>query len=222
MALRKTAAPVLAGLLSALALALLPAAAGAQDRDSHWGVSFGFTPRWSASQSTMPVGVLWDNVDELDLSGSTLRAGIIRGSELGGDWGISFVRRRFRDGSVVDFTSAGDARYVTDGVSLTGVEIHRFSPFITVAGAVQIGMEYGGGVGTLAGDAIATNRPGIGVRDVTDALREHGIPIVPLARAELAAAVIAAPGVKVRIKGGFNFPGLQTFSVTINYLFGSR
>ena len=222
MSLRKTAGPALAGLISMLALAGLPGEAGAQGRDSHWGVSFGFTPRWSASQSTMPVGVLWDDVDEIDLSGSALRVGIIRGSEAGGDWGVSFVRRRFRDESVVDFTSAGDARYVTDGVSLTGVEIHRFSPFVTVAGAVQIGMEYGGGIGTLAGDAIATNRPDIGVRDVTDALREHGIPIVPLARAELAAAIIAAPGLKVRIKGGLNFPGLQTFSVTINYLFGSR
>lgn len=222
MSLRETTGPALAGLLSVLALALLPADAGAQDRDSHWGFTFGFTPRWSASQSTLPVGVLWDDVDELDLSGSSLRAGIIRGSEEGGDWGISFVRRRFRDGSVVDFTSAGDARYVTEGVSLTGVEIHRFSPFVTVGGTVQVGLEYGGGVGTLAGNVVATNRPGSGVRDVTDALREHGIPIVPLARAELAAAVIAAPGVKVRIKGGFNFPGLQTFSVTINYLFGSR
>ena len=222
MSLRKNIRPALAGLLSALALAMVPGEAGAQDRDSHWGVSFGFTPRWSASQSTMPVGVLWDNVDELDLSGSALRAGIIRGSELGGDWGISFVRRRFRDESVIDFTSAGDARYVTDGVSLTGVEIHRFSPFVTVGGTVQVGLEYGGGVGTLAGDVIATNRADIGVVDVADALREHGIPIVPLARAELAAAVIAAPGLKVRIKGGFNFPGLQTFSVTINYLFGSR
>ena len=222
MPLRRTTGPALAALTAALALLILPAEAGAQDRDSHWGVSFGFTPRWSATDSTMPVGVLWDDVDEIDLSGSELRVGIIRGSELGGDWGISFVRRRFRDQSVIDLTSAGDARNVTDGVGLTGVEIHRFSPFITVAGAVQIGMEYGGGVGTLSGDVIATNRPDIGVRDVTDALREHGIPIVPLARAELAAAIIAAPGLKVRIKGGLNFPGLQTFSVTLNYLFGSR
>ncbi len=222
MPYRKATGPALAGLLSALALVILPGDAGAQGRDSHWGVSFGLTPRWTATGSSMPVGILWDNVDEIDLSGSELRVGIIRGSELGGDWGISFVRRTFRDGSVLDFTSAGDARYVTDGVSLTGVEIHRFSPFVTVAGRVQVGMEYGGGVGTLAGAGIATNRPDIGTRDVTDALRAHGIPIVPLARAELAAAIVAAPGVKVRIKGGLNFPGLQTFSVTVNYLFGSR
>ena len=89
--------------------------------------------------------------------------GIIRGSELGADWGISFVQRTFRDESVIDFTSAGDARYVTDGVSLTGVEIHRFSPFVTVAGRVQLGLEYGGGVGTLAGEAVATSRPDIGL-----------------------------------------------------------
>lgn len=219
---QRTTVPVLAALAAALALVILPGDATAQDGDSHWGVSFGFTPRWSATDSTMPVGVLWDDVDEIDLSGSELRVGIIRGSELGGDWGVSFVRRRFRDQSVIDFTSAGDARYVTDGVGLTGVEIHKFSPFVTVAGAVQIGMEYGGGVGTFAGNAVAANRPDIGVVNVTDALREHGIPIVPLARAELAAAIIAAPGLKVRIKGGLNFPGLQTFSVTLNYLFGSR
>ena len=222
MSLRKAAAPVLGALTTALALFVPAGEAGAQDRDSHWGVSFGFTPRWTASESSTPVGVLWDDVDELDLSGSALRVGIIRGSELGGDWGVSFVRRRLRDHSVIDFTSAGDARYVTDGVALSGVEVHKFSPFVTVAGTVQVGLEYGGGVGMLAGDAVATNRPDIGTRDVTDALRAHGIPIVPLARAELAAAVIAAPGLKVRIKGGLNFPGLQTFSVTINYLFGSR
>ena len=221
MSLRK-AAPALGALTAALALFVAAGEAGAQDRDSHWGVSFGFTPRWTASESSMPVGLLWDDVDELDLSGSALRVGIIRGSEAGGDWGISFVRRRLRDDSVIDFTSAGDARYVTDGVALSGVEVHKFSPFVTVAGTVQVGLEYGGGVSLLTGDAAATNRPDIGIRDVTDALRAHGIPVVPLARAELAAAVTAAPGLKVRIKGGLNFPGLQTFSVTFNYLFGSR
>ena len=221
MPFRKTTGPTLAVLAAALALTILPGEAGAQGGDSHWGVSVGFTPRWTVTESSVPVGILWDNVDEIELSGSGVRVGVIRGSERGGDWGISFVRRRFKDGSVLDFTSAGDARYVTDGVALNGVEIHKFSPFVTV-GSVQIGLEYGGGVGTLSGDAVATNRPSIGTRDVTDALREHGIPIVPLARAEIAAAIIAAPGLKVRIKGGLNFPGLQAFSVTVNYLFGTR
>ncbi len=219
--IRKPAAALLAA-LTAAALVTLSGEASAQDHDSHWGVSFGVTPRWSATDSYTPVGILWDDVDELDLSGSELRVGIIRGSEPGGDWGISFVRRTFRDGSVIDFTSAGDARYVSDGVALTGVEVHKFSPFVTVAGTVQVGLEYGGGIGTLAGEGIATNRPDIGIRNVNDVLREHGIPVVPLARAELAAAVVAAPGLKVRIKGGLNFPGLQTFSVTLNYLFGAR
>ncbi len=45
---------------------------------------------------------------------------------------------------------------------------------------------------------------------------------VPLGRIELAAAAILAPGLKVRVSGGFNFPATQVFSITVNYLFGAQ
>lgn len=43
---------------------------------------------------------------------------------------------------------------------------------------------------------------------------------LPIGRVELAVAVIVAPGVKVRVAGGFNYPGVNTVSVTGIYLFG--
>jgi len=42
----------------------------------------------------------------------------------------------------------------------------------------------------------------------------------PLARAELAAAVATAPGLKLRFSGGFDWPGSTRLSVTAMYFFG--
>ena len=36
-----------------------------------------------------------------------------------------------------------------------------------------------------------------------------------------AAAFILAPGLKLRVTGGFNYPNTQIFSFTLNYLIGS-
>jgi hypothetical protein len=45
---------------------------------------------------------------------------------------------------------------------------------------------------------------------------------VPLGKLEFAVAGILAPGLKVRVGYGFDFPGYPIFSVSGVYLFGSQ
>ena len=203
-----------------LGLAAVPSDAGAQDRRSHWGVTVGFSPRWvTPGLLDTTLERLWDE-SGIHFSGSEFRAGVVRGSELGGDAGVSFVRRPFDDGS--GFVREHGVQYGTRGVVLTGVEAHKFTPFGTIRDRVQIGLDYGAGVGVFDGVVDAT--VGVCTREVSvgDALDPWGIGIVPIGRLELAVAVIAAPGLKVRAKGGVNFPGVQRFSVSASYLFGAR
>lgn len=206
----------------ALGLTAVPGDASAQDRRSHWGVTVGFSPRWAtADVLDTTLEKLW-NGSSFDFSGSEFRAGFVRGSELGGDAGVSFVRRPFNDGS--GFVEHDGVRYATRGVILTGVEAHKFTPFGTIRDRVQIGLDYGAGVGLLFDGAVDATAADGAVLDVSvrDALDLRGIGVAPIGRVELAVAVIAVPGLKVRAKGGINFPGVQTFSISVNYLFGAR
>ena len=43
--------------------------------------------------------------------------------------------------------------------------------------------------------------------------------LLPLGRLELAVAAIPVWGMKVKVKGGLNFPGTQVFSLSVHYLF---
>ena len=215
----------------ALALAVLPQDAGAQDRRTHWGVSAGFAPRWTAS-------AVWVErlyaADTIDWAGSDLRFGVVRGSDLGGDWGVTFVKRSLEDGGVYDDTGASDGsgRYVTNGVTAAGVEVHRFAPFGgAIADRVQIGLEFGAGVARLGGLADRVDAETGAVIDSAPAgtaLALRGIDklgidgLVPLGRLELAVAAIPVWGLKVKVKGGLNFPGTQVFSVSAHYLFGAN
>ena len=229
----------LSTMMCALVLASLPYEAGAQDRRTHWGVSAGFAPRWTTSSTW--VERLY-RADAMDWGGSDLRVGVVRGSDLGGDWGIAFVRRSIEDGGFHDDTSAagggsveGDGRrpgrYVTSGVSAQGVEVHRFAPFGgAVADRVQIGLEFGAGVAVLdgladrvdpaSGEVIESVPAGtaLALRGV-DKLGIDGL--LPLGRLELAVAAIPVWGMKVKVKGGLNFPGTQVFSLSAHYLFGA-
>ena len=215
----------------ALALAVLPQAAGAQDRRTHWGVAAGLAPRWTASAAW--VERLYA-ADTIDWAGSDLRVGVVRGSDLGGDWGVAFIKRSLEDGGVYDDlgASGGSVRYVTNGVTATGVEVHRFAPFGGAIGdRVQIGLELGAGVARLDGLADRVDADTGGVLDsapARTALALRGIDklgidgLVPLGRLELAVAAIPVWGLKVKVKGGLNFPGTQRFSLSAHYLFGAN
>ena len=187
-------------------LAGLHQGAAAQDRRSHWGVSAGLAPQWTASSTW--VERLYD-AGTIDLSGSDLRVGVVRGSDLGGDWGIAFVNRSLDDGGVYDDAAAADptngdgrrpGRYVTNGVTARGVEVHRFAPFGgAIADRVQIGLEFGAGVAVLDGFADLVDAESGGVIEsvpVRTALALRGIDklgvdgLLPLGRLELAVAAI--------------------------------
>ena len=137
-------------------------AAEAQDYKSHWGVSGSMVPRWSFPRA------LADTIDiETNMQGTEFRAGIVRGSDAGGDWGVSFVKKLVDDDSIVQHRQtacvqmAGVRRSaraapidVTQQARMTGVEAYLFMPFADIK-RVQIGRHVRAGRGQ-AGRARAT------------------------------------------------------------------
>jgi hypothetical protein len=196
--------------LALLWLFIVPQLALAQD--SYWGLSASFTPSWKANDRFK---VLFQ-ADELDLSGSEFRVGVVRGRTLGGDWGLSLVRKSLKDGGVVD---GENGRYVLGSdVTLLGGTIDKFAVFGTIKDRVQIGMLLGIGAAQIKGAAVLE---GTGPVAAKEALGFAGrdIKFSPLARLELAVAVIVVEGFKIRASGGLSYPGLSTFSIGGVYLF---
>lgn len=204
---------------------------------SAWGFSGSIVPKW---KTPAELNVLFPDYDTADLSGSELRVGVVRGRALSGDWGISYVRKRFADDSRLA-TVPGTACFggscfeqrtiaALQNVHVNGLEIHKFIPFVTIKRRAQIGMVFAGGVGRFRGSAFV-DAQSVGFVDGRPVLRrttdtvaieqlfilENGI--VPLARLELAAAAILSNSLKLRVSGGINMPGTQTVSVQGIYLF---
>lgn len=224
-------------------LGFVPAPASAQSRESHWGVSASVVPRWSFPE---PLAKIWDM--ETDMRGTELRVGIVRGSDLGGDVGISFVKKRvddrslvfLREGACVDVRGQSvcprGAYHVTQDAGMTGVEGHLFMPFATVRNRVQFGMTFAGGIarfdGTtdrflehlvVTGDGAVIATESLGSGPFKEALQD--IPqdwkVTPIGRVELGVGFIVAPGVKLRATTGLNFPGFHYVGLYAQYLFGS-
>src|SRR5438128_1641796 len=79
--------------LGGLCLCLLPAAAYAQaGKEGHWGVSFSATPQWTLAA---PLKKALSENGETNIKGNEVTVGVVHGSTLGGDWGVSFVRKPF-------------------------------------------------------------------------------------------------------------------------------
>lgn len=148
--------------------------ANAQDAPSSWGVIGSAVPKWKIpSELEVLAGLHFSeddaDIDKLDLRGGEFRIGIARGRTLSGDWGVSFVRRTYVDHDVLDATGRGCQGGSTPNgplileceqnlvdlhrrnVRLSGVEVHKFIPFATIARRVQIGLNLGGGFGTVDG-----------------------------------------------------------------------
>lgn len=221
-------------------------------QDSHWGVTASFVPKWKPVPELYDL--IWDVENLQPESRREFRIGLVRGSDRGGDWSVTFVRNSFRTSQVYEqsfgsfgFTDqtgklqvvdvAGSIRTFPGTVEHVGVKFEKFTPFVTIRDRVQVGLTYGGGIGSLRGTVVERRyetqvstpppffRPVVGARTettVSTEVKELYTPgFVPIGSVEAAVAIIPAPGFKVRLTGGFNYPNTQVFSVTFNYLIGS-
>jgi hypothetical protein len=66
-----------------------------------------------------------------------------------------------------------------------------------------------------------TTQTGKVLRPFTDTLN-YASNCVPIGKVEIAASGTVAPRIKVRISGGFNFPGTHSISVTGLFAFGDN
>lgn len=227
-------------LLATLCLLLIPTVALAQN-ETHWGVAAAFTPQWKVPEQ---LENLFDGV--VDLKGTDFAIGIVRGRHRGGDWGLSFIHKKVKDGSRVEkfedacnFTNGcfpEGSSFVTDGVTVNGVELHKYVPFVTIKERVQIGMNFAGGVGSFSGDLqerqlepelIPGNRfpgPGRQVETLTisPASELLGTSMLPLVKIQIAVGFIVSPSFKIRAQGGLDVPGYELFSVMGVVFFGAR
>lgn len=226
------------------AVFLVMSGAASAQQQSSWGLSGVLAPSWKVPADNEIFKLLFE-ADELNVGGSEFRIGFVRGRMLGGDWGVSYVRRKIDDGSTIA-TSYGDEPEVgfhigefttTRDVVIDGVEVHKFTPFATIKRRVQIGLLFGGGVGTAKGTLdtriVDANFQFVGGRQMISPVESlevreakelilPGNGIVPLGRLELAVAGLVTPGLKVRASGGLSFPGMHSFSISAVYLFGAQ
>ena len=181
-----------------------------------WGVQVSVSP-WRAGEKFR--GLM--DARDLDISGRSVRIGITRGRMRGSEWGVTFVRRTINEGSrLVDYL---DRSYnFGDSVRLTGIMGEQFGSFGTIANRVQIGALIGGGLAKVEG--LVFPPAGGAPRDAREVLTlfAHETSLQLLARAEIGAAVLVAPGVKVRVSGGFDWPGTTVLTITGLYFFGGQ
>jgi hypothetical protein len=215
----------------------------AKERSS-WGVQADFTPR--SELSTLMERFI---EKDTDIKTQDFRIGIVRGSATGGDWGVSYYQTALDKASYIDDTgpyrfcmgancgevTAGD-RYVLNNVTLKGVEVHKYMPFVTINDRVQIGMNIAGGASWVHGTAEkhrfqqqVTIRPtsfDIKVNEfVSDVPAREvfkdqvGLDILPNGRLEGVLGVIVGDHMKVKVGGGLNFPWQHIVTVGATYLF---
>lgn len=200
--------------------------ARAQDK---WGFSAGLTPSW---QTGDPARFLF-SADQIDMKGSEVRVGVVRGDLFEGDWGFSYVDKSIAENSTlqIDTSTCGNAQCGTfyrtlARTRLTGVEFHQFLPYKTWRERVQVGMVGAVGVGWLRGNIykrrVSEETDVESFSTPADELFPPSSSIVPLMRLELVATGIVAPGLKVRVGGGFSMPGYHTFGITLLYLVPER
>ena len=186
----------------------------AQPKKLHWGVMASFAP-WTADNRYK---VFYD-ARQLDFSGDEVRFGVTRGGRERGEFAFLFVRKRIDEGgTIVDLRH--NAFAIGPQVYVTGLMAEQFIPFTTIAHTAQIGMVIAAGAGKASGTA---TRLADGAALPSDqVLRVFALPreFQPLARVELAVALAARPGMKLRFSGGFDWPGSTKFSVTAMYFFG--
>ena len=210
-------------MLACGAVLLASSPAAAQIDDTSWGITAGFSPRWS-----IPGTLLADlfEANRLDVKGPEFRVGVIRGTTLGGEWGISLIHKRLSKESTIEVEGSDSViTVVTDDAELLGVEVHRFFPFVTAGNRAQVGINLGGGIAQLRGFVTGTYVSTTDANFILPfpeafAVAGREIDYLPLGRAEIAAAALVGERLKIRVSGGFNMPGFQVVSVSFSYLLG--
>jgi hypothetical protein len=211
-------------LLACACVLAIPRPSAAQIDDPAWGITAGFSPQWSVPGDWL--AGLFD-ASSLEVKGPEFRIGVIRGTTLGGEWGVSLIHKRLAKESTLAIEGSTDIlTVVADDAELVGVEVHRFFPFARPGNRVQIGVNLGGGIAQLRG-FVTGSYVGVTSTDFTLPFPEafvvagREIDWIPLARAELAVAALMGERMKVRVSGGFNMPGFQIVSLSFSYLLGS-
>lgn len=230
---RSGSTPLLLCLFVILLLVGTVVPAGAQSSDpTHWGARVSFVKNWTMAQQVKDL--LSDDGDEINIDGSEFEIGFVRGSRLGGDWGVSFVRKPFKDGSGVTTTDQdcfNQAQTIckprtevttTKNVMLTGFEVHWFIRIVNIKQRVQVGVNVAGGLAQTSGEVVKTtdrfeatgfNQQGptgykaIHEEETSDA-KDELFPYFPQIKIEVVGSVILAPKFKIQIAHGLNFPAI--------------
>ena len=208
-------------LLILFAIAALPSAAAAQfvanppPPSPHWGIAASIAP-WQAGDQFK---ALYD-ARALDLSGADFRIGVTRGRTLGNEWALLYVRRRIAEGGTLN--RRGAIFELRPDVRVTAFMAERYAAFGTIANRAQIGIVLGGGIGRAEGMVRqVAGGPDLAAADVLTLFAQE-VKFQLMLRAELAAAFKLAPGTKLRISGGFAWPGTTVVTITGMYFFGDR
>jgi len=115
----------------------LPAYAQKAPKNPRWAVSFSVTPSWHIAPFIE--NAIADDDESINFRGSELTIGFGRGSRRGGDWGVNFVRKPFKDGLISEsfdtscfspspgqnLCNNGHETKIANGLMLTGFEQAR-------------------------------------------------------------------------------------------------
>ena len=196
----------------------IPAYAQKPPKNPHWAVSFSATPKWHIAPFVE--NMIADEGETITFQGSELTIGFGRGSRRGGDWGVNYVRKPFKDGLITEsFDSScfqpgpnqptlcnnSHERNTARGLMLSGVELHWFVAVARIKDRVQLGVNLAGGIASVKG-TIQKTRDGSEWQFVQGPNGQGSMVNVPLHESEELAAseelMKKFPLIKVEFEGG--------------------
>jgi hypothetical protein len=190
--------------------------------------------------------LLLNDAEKVDIRSQDFEVGfVVRGRQLGGDWGVSYIQKNYEEGSsfndLIEDCSQGPCfKYGTEvffrNTRFRGVSFYKFAPFVTIRNRAQIGITAGGGVAVVDGIAEQhdystspvftppNNFTNVQTETVTNVEAKEVFfnDPMPIWKVELTGAIIVAPGLKVKVGGGLNFTNYMAMSLGAVYLFGAR